>query len=92
MSEMTAARWTGHEEDHKVYDLIFDESMSMLARVERTVPKLLLAIINAWEKDFRSIPITVISAALEVAEEAQEIREMTEKIRVIEAKDFPEET
>jgi hypothetical protein len=77
----SSARWTGHEDDHRTYNLIFDEAIHMLARDERALPSLLMAIINAWEKDERSIPLSILGPALAVAEEAQEMREMADASR-----------
>lgn len=75
-------RWSNCEEDHAAYDLIFDQAMNLISNDEKTVGTLLMRIINEWEKDARSIPMPVISAALDLAQEHAAIRELTDGLRV----------
>lgn len=77
-----SARWTGHDDDHDTYNLIFEEAINMLARDERAVPALLMAVINAWEKDERSVPLPILAGALAVAEESKVIQDLANAIKI----------
>lgn len=76
-------RWDGakHADDFLTYQEIFDEALDMLKREEKAIPALLMVIINEWEKDERSVPYPVISAALDVARENEELRRMADELR-----------
>lgn len=70
-------RWDNHDDDREVYDEIFDEAIFMIAN-DDPVGKLLMMIINSWERNRRSIPMPVINAAYEVTLSAKAAREMAD--------------
>jgi hypothetical protein len=59
--------------DREEYDFMFDQALNMLTRDEKAVPALIMAILNEWEKNPRSVPIQVISRCLDVCHENDEI-------------------
>lgn len=78
----TSHRWTGREADYETYDLIFDQAINLISNDEKTVGTLLMRIINEWEKDERSVPLPILAAALDLAQEHAAIRELTDGLRV----------
>lgn len=69
-------RWDNHQDDRESYDLIFDEAIYLIAKGEKAVGALLMAVVNEWEKNRRNIPLPVVSAALTLAEETRAMREL----------------
>lgn len=65
-------RWELHQDDYETYSFIFDQSVAMTrseSLLDKATGALLFSIINAWEKNGRTVPIQVISSAFTVAEE-----------------------
>lgn len=65
-------RWEGRESDRETYDEIFSAALSLVRLPdpeEKAIGRLLFEIVNAWEKDGRSVPLRVLSAALDCASE-----------------------
>lgn len=74
-------RWDNHEMDRETYDLIFDAGIWLIAQEENEEGALLMAIVNAWEKQARSIPITVLSKALDMANAVLARKAMADSLR-----------
>lgn len=76
-------RWDHHEADRETYDLIFDEAMEFIRRGEKEQGGLLLNIVNEWERSRRSVPITVLAKALELAEANRARRAVAKEVDLI---------
>lgn len=73
-------RWDGHEDDHSIYNEIFDEAVLEIANGDDKVGALLMSIINEWEKSPRAIPMPVLNRAYEYVLEQQRMRELSDRI------------
>lgn len=68
-------RWDGKSGDRETYDLIFDVAILMTKTqdiVDLAVGKLLLQIINDWEKNPRFVTVQTVSSAYDLAREWQD--------------------
>lgn len=74
MTVDVSLRWLGKEDDLDIYNSIFISALQMSrlpSMIDQSTAKLLFMIINQWEKDRRSIPLAVISAAWDLAGECE---------------------
>lgn len=76
-------RWDNHQDDMDVYDEMFTEALTMISGDSKTVGKLILMIINDWEKNRRSVSMPVINAAYEVVQERQQRRNLAEQVNAV---------
>lgn len=83
-------RWDNHWDDRETYDLIFDAGIWLIAQEENEEGALLLAVINSWEKQARSVPIVVLSKALDMARAVLERKAMADALRPLFLEGTPE--
>lgn len=68
--------------DEETYDLIFDQALHLMTHDDTTTGKLLWRIVNEWQKNPRSVPMPIMVAALDLAEEIASVRELEDDLRV----------